>query len=549
MKLDGSWLKQLLHTTAVNTHNWLTEMPGPRPEWLVVELSGPLPMRERKRNLLTFPPDIGPQRLTVEKLAGLVKSLGEAEWLTGVVFRFEALELNLSTAFVVRRLFERLRHKGKTVIVYATQLTVASYYLASGASQLVMPEGAELAVFGFALEALFMKEALARLGVAAEKLAVGEYKNAGDELVRSEMSTAQREQYEAILDSLLDTFLETVAEARLTDPQSVKGWLDTGVTSASQAKTLGMIDMVLYEDELISGQHKPVKAATRVLKRPLKRLRERVAVIALEGVIIPGKSRRSPLDFPILGGTFAGSETLLKAFRAAEADKTTRALVLYVDSGGGSALASDLIWREVVRVGKHKPVVAVMGSVAASGGYYVLTHAAHIVAPPTTITGSIGVLSTKIILADFYQKYGFKSEALERGQFARLYSSAQPFGDAGRALVQRYINDIYSRFTARVAEGRGLSRERVDELGRGRVYTGAQALKLGLIDSFGDIYTAIAEAKRLADLPHNADVYNVAVKDELRLPEKTRPQSWFKPVQQLAQEHALLLTLPFKIWP
>lgn len=537
--MNAAWLKQLLYDAAISASNLIAELPGERPEWLVIELSGNLPMRQRRRELASLPL---PQPLTVEKLAATVKRLGEAPWLKGVVFRFEALELNLSTAMVARRLLEWLRRKGKTVIAYAPQLDAASYLLATGASQIVMPESGELSVFGFALETLFMKTALGKLGISADKVAIGEYKNAGDQLVRSEMSPAQREQYEAILDSLYQTFLETVAEARLSDRESVASWLEIGVTSAAQAKALGMIDMVLYEDELITPAHKPLKAAARFLKQPRYALRRRVAVISLEGAIVPGKSRRLPFALPLVGEAFAGAETLIAAFRAAEADSSTAAIVFYVDSSGGSALASDLIWREVVRVSQRKPVVAVMGAVAASGGYYVLCGAQRIIAPPTTLTGSIGVLTTKLVLREFYQKYGFNPEALERGRHARLYSSSEPFSEAGRALIERYIDEVYQRFTARVAEGRQLSREQVDALGRGRVYTGAQALELGLIDALGDIYSGIAEAKRLAELPPNAAVYNLTPKEGLRLPHKASPQSWLAPFKLLARERALLIT-------
>jgi protease IV len=235
-----------------------------------------------------------------------------------------------------------------------------------------------------------------------------------------------------------------------------------------------------------------------------------------------------PFPLPLLGAQLAGAETITRAFRQAEADESTAAIVFYVDSGGGSALASDLIWREVARIRAKKPVVAVMGEVAASGGYYVLAHASRIIATPMTITGSIGVVSGKAVLAGFNRKYGLNPETVSRGRYALTYSSDRPFDDEERALLERYNREVYDRFTQRVAEGRNLSVARVDELGRGRVWSGADALEHGLVDELGDVALGIRRARELAGLSEAAAVWNVEAPAKMLLPTPENAEALLK---------------------
>ncbi|HEX7021516.1 MAG TPA: signal peptide peptidase SppA, partial [Trueperaceae bacterium] len=346
----------------------------------------------------------------------------------------------------------------------------------------------------------------------------------------------------ALLDSFQATLVAGIADGRGVSAQAVRSWIDEGVTSARRARELGMIDRVAYEDEFLSPTHKPYRAGAHFLRSPLEPLRGgRIAVISLLGVIVPGKSRRSPLPLPLVGGQQAGSETLVNAFRAAEMDARTQAIVFYVDSGGGSALASDLIWREVARIRTRKPVIAVMGGVAGSGGYYVLTHANRVIAAPGTLTGSIGVLSGKFVLQQFNAKYGFHPEALQRGRFALTDSPSHPYDETERALVRRSIEEVYDRFTARVAEGRGLTRERVHEIGRGRIWSGQDALELGLVDELGDLSTGIACARELAGLPERAPVWNVEAPAKLLLPSSEDPTMLARTLAPLLRERVLLL--------
>jgi protease-4 len=516
--MDAQGLSTLLQRAGGALSHLAASLPGQRPEVVVVELSGSYPARRARGPLPRALPT--PLRETsLEELTAQIERLTKAPWLKGVLFRVEGLSVGGATAEALRSLVGRLRRAGKRTSFYLTRLDLLSYFVASAADEVVLPESAELSVFGLALETTFMRDALARYGVAFEKLALRDYKTAGDTLVRQEMSPAQREQYGRLLESLEVTLTEAIAASRGVEKNTVKAWFDEGVTSAARALELGMIDRVAYEDELTGRAHQPLREAARFFPPPLPPLRARkVAVIALEGAIVTGRSRRLPLPLPLVGGAQAGAETLLRAFRAAEADDGVAAVVFYVNSGGGSALASDLIWREVVRLRRVKPVVAVMGEVAASGGFYVLTHADHVIAGGTTLTGSIGVLTGKFVLEEFNRRYGFHPEAIQRGRFALAMSPSHPFTDDERALQARAIAEVYARFVSRVAEGRKLPLERVEELAGGRVWTGRDAHARGLVDELGDLALGVARAREIAGLPEDAPVWNVPAPAKLLLP-------------------------------
>lgn len=543
-------LGSLLPDLATHTANALTSLrnaiidvlPGERPAWLVVDLSGSYPARRKRQRLVSRALALGERQPSLEEFEELVSRLLAATWLTGVVVRFEQLSVDLATAYALRRQLTRLREGGKRLVVSTNNLTTASFYLATAAERIIAPESAELSVNGMSLSTTFMADALARYGVRFEKLAIKEYKNAGDQLTRSTMSDAQREQYGAFLDSFQQTVTTTVARDRATTPATVTRWLDEGVTSAARALELGMIDEVAYEDAFMTKSHQPYATGRRFLARPARPVGDkRVAIVSLTGSIVQGESRKLPLLLPLLGEELAGCQTLVRALRTAGADERTAAVVLHVDSGGGSALASDLIWREVKLLSERLPVVAVMGQYAASGGYYVLTHATEVIAAPTTVTGSIGVVLGKPVLEEFNAKYGFNPESVTRGRFAELMSSARGFDEQERALLQRYSEEVYGRFVSRVASGRRLSEERVNEIGRGRIWSGADALGLGLVDHLGDVASAVERARELAGLAKDAPAWNVEPPKHYLAPVIEDPRTVVNVLGALLAERALLL--------
>lgn len=526
----------------------MAALPGERPAWLVVELSGAFPARLQKRKFMSVDAVLGKERqLSQQELQALVTALLAVDWLTGVVVRLNDLSPDWATAFAVRRQLERLKQGGKRLIITATYVRDVDYYIASVADEVVLPEGAELWANGTAVTVTYRADFLDRFGVKFQKLAIKEYKSAMDDLALSQMSDGQRQQMTALLDSFKQTFAQQVADSRQKPATQVAGWLDQGITSAAGALKVGMIDRVAYEDELLDQQHKPLAAGARYLPRPLASTApKRVALVSLEGAIIPGKSRKSPFPLPLLGDSMAGSETVVSALRAAGKDERTAAVVFHVESGGGSPLASDLIWREIKLLAERLPVVAVMGGVAASGGYYVLTHATKVMAAPNTITGSIGVVSGKFVLQEFNAKYGFNPQTLKSGRYADLMTSARPYDDEERALVQRYMDEVYDRFVTRVAQGRGLAPERVNEIGRGRVWSGADAQQIGLVDELGDVAAAVALAKELAGLKQNAPVWNVQAPQRYVLPVGQDAAGALRFVAPLLSERGLLV-MPFQL--
>lgn len=474
------------------------------PTWVVLELHGPYPERQPTQPLQA----LLSRTETLEGLEARVEKLRGAEWLHGVLVRFSDFPASPTTAHRIRGILGRLA-ADKRVVAFLPQLTMTALVAASGAREIVAPESADVLVPGFGAEPTYLGEFLKKSGVEFENLRIREYKAALTRFSQDHMDEANREQLTAYLGGLETAWARDLAGARGVSEDAARAWLSGDLTSARAALDAGLITGVAYEDELVGPGTRPFAAVLDLLmpKKVSQPKAGRVAVVSLVGAIVPGKSRNNPLPLPLLGGPQAGSDTVVAALRHAKKDKQTKAIVLYVNSGGGSALASDLIWREVAT--SQKPVVAVMGEYAASGGYYVLTHARHVVASPYTLTGSIGVVSGKPVLREFNARHGLKPEPVGRER-ALMYSASRPFSEDEREHVKRGIAEVYERFVTRVAEGRKLSRERVNEIGRGRIWSGQDALDLGLIDELGDLHTGVVRARELAGLPHDAPTWNAA---------------------------------------
>ena len=492
-----------------------------RPTWVVIDIAGDYPALNPGNPLAA----LLNRQDTLEALHARLDKLAHADWLHGVLLRFGSYSAGLSTSRTIRDAVQRLSEHKRTV-AYLSSLSMPALLAASGAGEVVAPESAEVNVLGLGLEVTYLGEFLKKNGVAFENLRIREYKSALTRFSDDQMDPYNREQLTRLLDSMEEGWLADMAAARKVSLEVARGWLDHPISSAQAAKEAGLIDKVAYEDELIGPATRPISAVIDLL-RPASRTGQakrgktsgRIAIVPVIGAIVTGKSQRNPL--PLFGGVSAGSDTVVAALKRAGQDKQTKAVVLYVDSGGGSALASDLIWREVSVLGEKlgKPVVAVMGSVAASGGYYVLASAKCVIASPYTITGSIGVVSGKPVLEEFNRRQGLNPQGVTRRETGLIYSSARPFSAAQRELMERSIEEVYERFTARVAQGRGLSQERVNELGRGRIWSGQDALEHGLIDELGDLETGIARACELSGLPYGAATWTAVPKGKGPLPE------------------------------
>lgn len=482
-------------------------------DYVVVKLGGAFaerraepPRRRFPLSLLPWPP---PQP-SVEAFDDALERLAFDPRVEGIVVLVGGLTAGAAVLGSLRQSLLRYRAKGKRAVAFLHDVSMWTLYLASACDEILAPESTSLLTAGFWSETLFLKDTLALAGLQADLEAIGEYKTAPDTFRRAEMSGPHRDMLESILDSLYDTVVEAVANGRRLAADRVRELFDAVPLTAEQARQTGLLDAVLYEDELpahLGTSQAPAVLATpeearRWLVHPRRwRSRRSIGLISLQGMIVPGPSRQPPSGLPLpLPVAQAGSDTLAQQLRAAAKNKRLAAVVLHVDSPGGSALASDFIWREVLALRRVKPVVVYMGDQAASGGYYVSAPAQAIVAQPTTLTGSIGIWGGKIVTKGLYDKLHIHREVVARGRLAGLYADAEPFDAEERARVRAEIGVGYLRFRARVAEGRGLSDEQVEAVAGGRVWTGQQALTHSLVDRLGDLHAAVDRARELAGL-------------------------------------------------
>jgi len=450
-----------------------------------------------------------PLALTIEELHRLARDRD----VRAVVLRSGNLSLGAGRSEELRSGIEELRAAGKKVAFYLESAGDLDYSVASAADRVYAAPQAVLAVNGFSATALFAGAGLDKLGVKAEFVRVGAYKNAPDVFTRRDMSSEQREVVNALLDDVFGRYVRRVTQARHLDEEKFRRLLDRGLQTPQEAQAQGLVDRLVYPDQLeeevgtLIGGH---VALEKVGTEPpsVRSLRwtppPTVAVVRVEGNIARGEGGSDPLGFVEV----AGSESIARRIHRLADDPSVKAIVVRVDSPGGDGSASDLIWRELTRARreKGKPVVASMGDVAASGGYYVAVAADEIYAEPSTVTGSIGVFAGKFDLEELYRELGLKLTTVKRGKSADLFSTARALTDEERRTLQEWVDAFYGQFVDRVAEGRRLPRERVDELGRGRVWSGNQALERGLVDKIGGLREAIAAAKSRAGIAQDEPV-------------------------------------------
>jgi protease-4 len=450
--------------------------------------------------------------LSVDAFVHRLDLLAADRRVKGVVIVIDDLQAGMATLASLRQALLRFRSSGKQAIAYLHDLSMWTYYLASACDQVLAPESVHFRAAGLWSETLFLRDTLALVGLQADIEAIAEYKVSPDTLRRTEMTEPHREMLESILDAVYAQVLEAIASGRERSAEQIQKLMDEVPLTAKEAAEVGLLDAVCYEDEVLGHLGTdggpvtliPWEKARRRLVRPRRwRSRRAIGVISLEGTIVTGPSRQPPLPIPLplpMPSAQAGSGTLVQQLRSAAQDKHLAAIILHVDSPGGSALASDLIWREIVHLRRTKPLVVYMGNQAASGGYYVSAPASAIVAQPTTITGSIGIWGGKIVTRGLYEKIEARREIVARGKAAGLYADAAPFSDEERAKIRADIGAGYVLFKERVAAGRAMAVDEVETIARGRVWTGKQALANGLVDTMGDMVAAAEKARQLAGL-------------------------------------------------
>jgi protease IV len=452
------------------------------------------------------------RRLTLRQAVEALDRAGDDPRVSGLIAWIHAPASGLATVQELRDAVASFCSKGKFAIAHAETFGElgagnGAYYLATAFDEIWLQPSGDIGLVGIALEVDFLRGALDKLGILPQIDHRHEYKNAKDRLTETGFTPAHREASERIVASLFSQLVDGIAEGRGLDREQVRALVDSGPILGTEAVEAGLIDRLAYRDEVTghvkaqAGQLLPLPAyAKRV--RGSRRRATHVALIAGSGVIVQGRSRPNPLT-----RTAMGSDTVTAAFRQAVGSKRVKAVLFRVDSPGGSAVASDAIWRETVRAREAgKPVVVSMGDVAGSGGYFVAMAADRIVAHPATITGSIGVVGGKAVITGLKDKLGVSHGEVHAGANALISSPSSAYSEREWERVQRSLDRIYDDFTAKVAAGRGLPLERVHEIARGRVWTGADALEIGLVDGLGGYARAVRAVRDLLHLAPDAPV-------------------------------------------
>jgi protease IV len=372
--------------------------------------------------------------------------------------------------------------------------------------------GGEIGLLGVGIETTFVRGTLDRLGIEPQVEQRREYKNAADVVLRTEYTPAHREALERLVESVFSDGVQTIADARGMDRDRVRELINTGPRTAAEAQEAGLVDRLGYRDQVYAEMRTRTDDGKPELLfadrwRPRRKLappphrRGHVALIEVRGAIVTGRTRRGPF------GRGAGSDTVSAQLRAAHDNDHARAVVLHIESPGGSAVASDVIWREVSRLCESgKPVVVSMGDVAASGGYYIACPAEVIVALPATLTGSIGVLGGKLVVNALLERMGVNTGIVQRGTRALMYSPRHGFSEDERARFAATVDAIYHDFVGKVAAGRKRPVAEIEAVARGRVWTGRDALEAGLVDDLGGLRDAVRIARKRANLPEDAPV-------------------------------------------
>lgn len=528
---------------------------------LVLNLTGPL-MEEApsgwKEKLL-----MGDVLTTRDILTSLEKAKKDNR-IRGLLVTAMGAQIGFAQAQDIRQAIKDFAAK-KPVYGFIEDGDTLEYYVCSAAPKIYMAPAGEggITLVGLRAEVPFFKGTLDKLGIEAQMDHIGDFKSASDIWTRQDMSEAVRENTNWLLDSLYDRITADIAKDRGISQEKVKQLVDRAPLIRNESLDGGLVNGLKYRDELDDLIKRDLKMdeirriSVLEYKQPTfwesgKGAGNKIAIIFATGTITPGESAKGYEE------NYMGSSTIIQAIREAKKDKSVKAILLRVDSPGGSAVASDLIWREVVIARKDKPVVVSMGDVAASGGYYIAMGANKIFAEPSTITGSIGVIFGKFYMKGLYDKIGFTKEVIKRGEHADLFSEYVPFDQSEWDVIHKQMWSVYSTFTEKAAQGRHKTQEQIDAIGRGRVWTGEQALKIGLVDALGGMNEAIRSAKQLAKMKDTDEVgFSIypakkqslfdmlgGAESQLKLPEEVNTLLSYA---RLADREHFLLLMPYRI--
>lgn len=456
---------------------------------------------------------------STQSLPDICNSLRKAAYdprIKGIVVKIDPLECGWAKVQEIKRHVSFFRQSGKWAIAYMERAGEKEYYLASAFGEIYAPPSASVSIRGLSVKGTFLRGTLEKIGIEPEVKRIGKYKSAGDQLLRKDMSEAQKEQLSDVLDDIYQDFLQTIAGQRGKSVEEVEAFVDQGVYDMKILKDGNWIDDLKYEDEIndmIKERTDGKEDELRFVK--LKKYakvspsafglngKKTIAIVRTSGAILPGSGQSGAIT----------AEAVIAKLRALKKNKRVAAVVLRVDSPGGDALASDLMWREIQKFGEEKPIIASMADVAASGGYYMSMACQKIVAEPLTLTGSIGVVTGKFNLSELYEKAGYHKQTIARGKYAQLLNESKKFTDEEAELFDKAAEYAYSQFRDKAAASRGMDSAAMELVAQGRVWSGKRAAEKGLVDRVGGLWSAIALAKQAAEI--DADE-NVTVKEVSR---------------------------------
>ena len=482
---------------------------------LALRISGPLP---------DYVPDdpirriFGGQPQSLSSLLAQFRKAKTDKRITAVMLEIDESSAGWAKAEEIRGAIQDFRTSGKPVYAYLEYGMNKDYYIATACDKVFVPPPGELFINGLAADVMFFRGSLDKLGIYPDIYQIGKYKSAGDTFTQKQMSDAHREFINSLLDDLYGRYIDGIAKARNKSSDDIKALIDNSPYNAAQAKEAGLIDGALYHDEVEKELKKRLGykdsdelhiakgSDYRQISQESLGLNkgEKIAIVYAAGDITSGKSQ-----FGGNGEETIGSDSLAKTLEEARNDQSIKAIVLRVDSPGGSGLASDIIWRAIESAKEKKPVVVSMSDVAASGGYYIACGANKIVAEPSTITGSIGVVGGKPVVKGLYDWLGITNEYVMRGKNAGMFRETEKFNDSERKKFEEFLNSTYEDFITKVGKGRNRDKKDIDAIGQGRVWTGQQGKDRGLVDEYGGLDKAIEIAKQLAKIPADKGVQRV----------------------------------------
>ncbi len=477
---------------------------------------------------LNFGPFASAKQLGLNDILKAIENAKEDPKIKGIYIQAVSVSAGGATVEEIRDALIDFKESGKFIISYSDIYSQKAYYLASVSDNIYMnPEGG-MEWMGLRGEVMFYKNALEKLGIEPQIIRHGKFKSAVEPFMLDKMSDANREQMLTFMGSIWNHWVKGVSESRNISVEELNRYADEMlISNAKRSVEYGLIDSLIYKDELIDKLKKLtetkdkddlttitlakyIKAPSPIKKKGLAK--NKIAVVYAQGEINMGEGQ---------DGTI-GSETISKAIREARRDSSIKAIVFRVNSPGGSALASEVIWREVVLAKQTKPVIISMGDLAASGGYYIAAPGDVILASPTTLTGSIGVFGMYFSVKEgMNKKLGLTVDVVKTNKYSDFGSMYRPLTAEERAISQQGVEDIYQTFIGHVAEGRGITKDEVDAIGQGRVWSGANAMDIKLVDEFGGLKRAIAiaaekagvEEYRVVDLPKQKDPFQALMED------------------------------------